>query len=65
MLIWKFKRPWIGALLALSLAGGCGREEAADTRAAQSGDGVIEGRVIFSGAADGNEIDPRLARDHR
>lgn len=49
VLFWTFKRLWIAAILALSLVGGCGREDSADTRAAESGDGVIEGRIIFSG----------------
>jgi len=45
-------------LVTLSLAGGCGREEVADTRAAESGDGVIQGRVIFSGQAPEMKVIP-------
>ena len=58
VLSWKFKTLWIGALLAAALAGGCDREEVADTRAPESGDGVIVGRVIFSGSAPEMKIIP-------
>lgn len=53
-----FKSFWILALLAASMAGGCGRDESADPRAPQSGDGVIQGRVVFSGQAPEMKIIP-------
>jgi plastocyanin len=58
VLSWTCKSFGIFALLAVSLVCGCGREETADTRAAQSGSGVIQGRVVFSGAAPAMKIIP-------
>jgi plastocyanin len=52
------KRFSVAALLALSVVSGCGREEAADSRAAASGDGVIQGRIIFSGTAPELKVIP-------
>jgi hypothetical protein len=51
VLFWTFKRLWMGAFVAMALASGCGREDAADNRTAASGEGVIQGRIIFSGQA--------------
>jgi plastocyanin len=57
VLFGTFKIWFFGALVALCLAG-CGRDETADTRTPQTGEGVITGRVVFSGAAPESKIIP-------
>jgi hypothetical protein len=59
----QFKRLLIRAGLGTVLLGvlsvcGCDRQEVVDNRTAQTGDGVIEGRIIFSGTAPVSKIIP-------
>ena len=44
--------------LGLLLAGGCGRQQTEEARAAASGNGVIKGRVVFLGAPPEPKIIP-------
>ena len=48
----------LAVMLGVLSATGCDRPEAADNRPAAPGDGVIQGRIIFSGAAPASKIIP-------
>ena len=63
VLPWKFKRLCIraglGAVMVMLFSlGGCNREDVADNRPSESGDGVIVGRIIFPGPAPATKIIP-------